>query len=84
MTAVIVARDDGVCHLCGRPGATSADHVIALADGGSNFPGNLRAAHPHCNYVKNARRSSELGGHPQPVRRAREYPGAIDLHATPS
>ena len=80
---MIGARDRGICWLCGGPGATSADHVIALADGGSNFPSNLRAAHPHCNYAKNAKRSSELREHTRRSRPAREWPGAIDLSTAP-
>jgi 5-methylcytosine-specific restriction endonuclease McrA len=79
----VVARDHGVCHLCGGLGATSADHLVPLADGGGNWPSNLRAAHPHCNYAKNARRSSQLRDHATRSRPSREYPGAIDLHATP-
>jgi 5-methylcytosine-specific restriction endonuclease McrA len=81
IVAMIVLRDGGVCHLCGRPGATSADHVVALADGGGNWPSNLRAAHPHCNYGKNARRSSALRDHATRSRPQRAWLGAIDHHA---
>jgi 5-methylcytosine-specific restriction endonuclease McrA len=45
---MIVVPDGGVCWLCAGPGATSADHVVPLADGGSNF-----LSHP-------ARRTSAL------------------------
>ncbi len=34
-----------ICWLCGRPGADTVDHVIPIADGGSNDPSNLRPAH---------------------------------------
>jgi 5-methylcytosine-specific restriction endonuclease McrA len=81
IVAMIVVRDGGICHICGKGGATSADHVVALADGGSNFPSNLRATHPHCNYAKNARRSSTLRYHTPARSRPREWPGAIDLHS---
>jgi 5-methylcytosine-specific restriction endonuclease McrA len=79
--AMVVARDGGICHICGRPGATSADHVVALADGGSNFPSNLRASHRTCNYAKNARRSSELRDRAPHTTPSRVWPGAIDLSA---
>jgi 5-methylcytosine-specific restriction endonuclease McrA len=79
IVAMIVIRDGGTCHICGGAGATSADHVVALADGGSNFPSNLRAVHPHCNYAKNARRSSKLRDHTPRRSPQRIHPGAIDL-----
>jgi len=56
---------------------------LALVDGGSNFPSNLRAAHPHCNYAKNARRSSKLRDYAARSRPSRDWPGAIDLRAKP-
>ena len=51
---LVVARDKGICHLCGKPGATSADHVIPHAKGGSDDMANLKAAHIRCNEAKNA------------------------------
>lgn len=81
IVAFIVGRDGGRCWLCGKPGATSADHVIALADGGDNSPGNLRAAHPRCNYAKNGKRSAAIRSRSGRARRGREHIGAIDPHA---
>jgi 5-methylcytosine-specific restriction endonuclease McrA len=81
IVAMIVTRDHGICWLCGGAGATSADHVIPLADGGSNYPSNLRTAHRHCNYAKNARRSSELRDRAPHTTPSRVWPGAIDLSA---
>jgi len=46
-----IYRDGGICWICGRPGATTCDHVLPRAD----FPewvwreDNLRAAHTSCN-----------------------------------
>lgn len=45
----------GVCHICGKPGADSRDHVIPLAAGGSNTPDNIRPAHLACNSKKGYR-----------------------------
>jgi 5-methylcytosine-specific restriction enzyme A len=84
IVAMIVVRDGGICHICGGLGATSADHVVPLADGGSNWPQNLRAAHAHCNYAKNARRTTGFATTRRTARARRaEYPGAINLRATP-
>lgn len=43
--AAVFARDGDICWLCGRPGADSIDHVIQLADGGTNDLENLKPAH---------------------------------------
>jgi 5-methylcytosine-specific restriction protein A len=51
----ILERDGYVCQLCGRPGATTADHVISKANGGSDDPSNLVAAHRLCNSRKGSR-----------------------------
>ena len=44
---VLAASD--VCWRCGRPGATTADHVVPLAHGGSSDDENLRACCLSCN-----------------------------------
>lgn len=45
-------RRDGVCHLCGQPGADTLDHLVPLSKGGTNDPSNLRPAHRACNSRK--------------------------------
>ncbi len=40
-----ILRTSDVCWICGRPGADSVDHVVALAKGGTNALDNLRPAH---------------------------------------
>ncbi len=55
--AQIRARLDfygGLCWVCGAE-ATTIDHVIPLAKGGSNWPANLRPACRSCNARKGAR-----------------------------
>lgn len=42
------------CHICGLPGATEADHVIPLAEGGADDETNLRPAHPWCHRKKSS------------------------------
>lgn len=51
----VLERDGYVCQLCGLPGATTADHVVPKARGGSDDPSNLVAAHNPCNARKGAR-----------------------------
>ena len=41
----IIRRDGGICHICGQPGADTADHIITVADGGTDDDDNLAAAH---------------------------------------
>jgi 5-methylcytosine-specific restriction endonuclease McrA len=40
------------CHLCGLPGATTADHVIPRRLGGQHTLDNLEPAHAGCNMAR--------------------------------
>ena len=55
----ILARDNGICYLCGRSGADTVDHLVSVARGGTDDPGNLAAVHdrtaPHCHRAKTNR-----------------------------
>ena len=42
------------CWRCGKPGATTADHIIPRALGGSDELSNLRPAHARCNSAAGA------------------------------
>lgn len=60
VVARVIRRDHGICHLCGQPGADTADHVIPVSKGGALYDlHNLRAAHhnawPNCNRVRGDR-----------------------------
>lgn len=60
LKARIIRRDGGICHLCGKPGADSADHLRPVADGGDWYnPANLAAVHhdamPRCNRIRGNR-----------------------------
>lgn len=55
--AQAIARDNGICWICGRPGATSADHIVPISAGGDPTSLlNLRAAHISCNSKRGANR----------------------------
>jgi 5-methylcytosine-specific restriction protein A len=45
----ILARDGGVCWICGLPGADTIDHLTPRARGGDSSDENLKAAHRSCN-----------------------------------
>lgn len=52
ITAAVVSRDYGICHICGHPGATSADHdpyPVTERPDLARDPANMKAAHgyPH-------------------------------------
>ena len=58
--ARVIRRDGGICHLCGQPGADSADHLVPPGQGGSLYdPANLKAVHhdvePKCNRIRGDR-----------------------------
>ena len=44
-----ILQDNPPCHLCGQPGADTADHIIPYALGGTHELDNLRPAHHRCN-----------------------------------
>lgn len=47
--AATLASKGTVCHLCGLPGATTADHIVPRSAGGSDDLDNLAPAHGQCN-----------------------------------
>lgn len=50
----------GLCILCGRPGANSADHIIPRKHGGDNSLWNLGPAHRNCNYSRGSKPLTEF------------------------
>ena len=44
----------GICYLCDTTGADRVDHLIALADGGSNDLTNLASCHSNCHDRKHS------------------------------
>jgi len=53
--ARVIRRDGGICHLCGRPGADTADHLIPWSHTHDDSMGNLKAAHDRCNRIRGDR-----------------------------
>ncbi|MFS0058442.1 HNH endonuclease [Corynebacterium striatum] len=73
MTAATLARYGDVCHLCGRRGATTADHIIPRSRGGDDSLENLRPAHSSCNSSR-GNQSLESWRNRHPMRRNRAKP----------
>jgi 5-methylcytosine-specific restriction endonuclease McrA len=53
MIRLVLATKGRTCHLCGLPGATTADHVVPRSLGGQHTLENLEPAHAGCNMVRN-------------------------------
>jgi 5-methylcytosine-specific restriction endonuclease McrA len=53
IVATVIDHYDGICWLCGHPGALQADHVLQYAEGGDDSITNLRPAHGTANTQKN-------------------------------
>jgi 5-methylcytosine-specific restriction endonuclease McrA len=49
LVADVLTTKGRTCHLCGRPGANSADHIVPRSKGGGNLLTNLEPAHRACN-----------------------------------
>jgi 5-methylcytosine-specific restriction protein A len=41
----VLARDKGICYVCGHPNADQVDHKTPLAEGGTDDDDNLGAIH---------------------------------------
>lgn len=54
-------RDAGICHVCGKPGATQVDHVIPLAHGGPDDDTNLAPIHAEPCHREKTRREARPG-----------------------
>ena len=48
LRAYVLHRDRGICQRCGKPGASTAHHIIERKHGGSDNPSNLEAMHRAC------------------------------------
>jgi 5-methylcytosine-specific restriction enzyme A len=48
MSRAVIARDGGICRVCGQPGATVAHHLVERRDGGTDDINNLCAVHVAC------------------------------------
>jgi 5-methylcytosine-specific restriction enzyme A len=48
----VLAGYFGCCHICGNPGATEVDHVVALAEGGPDDETNLGPIPADCHRAK--------------------------------
>lgn len=54
LTAAVLATKGTICHLCGMPGADTADHILPRALGGPDDLDNLVPAHKRCNSSRGA------------------------------
>lgn len=49
-----ILTGDPPCHWCARPGADTADHLVAVVNGGTNALSNLIPACGPCNFRRQA------------------------------
>lgn len=54
LQAAVFAACGRVCHLCGRPGADTLDHLVPRSKGGTDELDNLAPAHKSCNSRRGA------------------------------
>jgi 5-methylcytosine-specific restriction protein A len=52
----ILNRDGRICYVCGKPGADTVDHIVPVAQGGSEADSNLSSIHDKpCHRTKTTR-----------------------------
>lgn len=78
LIALVLTVKGTVCHLCGDPGATTADHKIPRSKGGRNTLDNCEPAHRDCNTARGTMSLTEwFSRHPrrrrQPLAPSREW-----------
>jgi 5-methylcytosine-specific restriction protein A len=75
----VIERDQGICYLCGKPGADNADHVVNVAAGGANTEANMRAVHARpCHQRKTAAEAAAARTKRPTMRRPPEpHPGLL-------
>jgi 5-methylcytosine-specific restriction protein A len=77
--ATLFIEHGGRCHLCGgaiQAGQTwDVDHVIPLAQGGSNDPSNLRPAHEKCHRGVGSKTSDDVKAISRADRLAKKHFG---------
>jgi len=58
---IVLKRDKGICHICGKSGADTVDHVVA---GDDHSLQNLKPVHdrtpPHCHRYKTNREAQAV------------------------
>jgi 5-methylcytosine-specific restriction endonuclease McrA len=56
ISRAVIARDDGICYICGESGADTAGHLVPRSLGGDSSDLDLlAAAHRACNSRRGAR-----------------------------
>lgn len=73
---VILQRDSGICHVCRQPGANEVDHIIPVAEGGTDEATNLAAIHRVCHRKKTGAEATRARARkPGMNRPAEPHPG---------
>lgn len=72
----VLERDEGVCRLCGDPGATEVDHIVNVASGGAELdPANCQAVHTLCHRKKTSAEAN--AARPREKRAPERHPGLL-------
>lgn len=74
----IIRRDRGICYRCKRPGADDCDHIIPVAEGGSDSDDNLGAIHSWpCHAQKSAEEGARARWRKKERRDPERHPGLL-------
>jgi 5-methylcytosine-specific restriction enzyme A len=76
----VIARDRGICYVCGLPGANEADHVVPLFESGpeGDCEDNMAAIHARpCHLAKTQAEAARARALHRRARDPERHPGAL-------
>ena len=74
-----VLEEDPTCYLCGLPGSTEVDHIVAVSEGGTEDRSNLAAVHKRCHATKTGREAARARARRySPPHPPEKHPGIVE------
>lgn len=74
----VLAKGNHICHVCHKPGADQADHIIPLAEGGTDDEPNMAPIHAKPCHANKTKAEAARGKQRHSRRRTtQQHPGMI-------
>ena len=73
----ILRRDQGICCICGKPGADQVDHIIPVTQGGAEDDSNYAAIHSRPCHLAKSLTENAIGRTAPRKRPPEKHPGDL-------